>query len=218
MLLRLLYLVSRFVITAYTRVMLKMNVRWHEDLPKGPFLIAANHPSTTDAIFVHALSSELMSVMIHTKIFTIPVLGAYMRRMKQIPVIPGKGEQVIEEAAKRLKDGNPVVIFPEGHVTGHDAPRRVRLGVARLAMQSGVPVIPMGIYFPEKGCKRVSAMIDGKPDLITWYLRGPYAVTIGKPLRFHGDVNDFDATKSVAEKIMDQIRLLTQESRRRVIA
>jgi hypothetical protein len=76
----------------------------------------------------------------------------------------------------------------------------------------------MGIYFPEKGCRRVPTIIDGKPDLITWYLKGPYAITVGKALKFSGDVNDFSKTKSVAEKIMSQIRSLTDESQRRLTA
>ena len=91
MLSELLYKVGRIVIGSYARLMLKMDVHWHEAQPKGPVLYAANHPSTTDPIFIHLISEQPVSVMIHSKIFSIPVLGAYMRKMGQIEVIRGKG-------------------------------------------------------------------------------------------------------------------------------
>jgi hypothetical protein len=52
---------------------------------------------------------------------------------------------------------------------------------------------------------------------VTWYLRGPYAVTIGRPLQFSGDANDKPRVKQVAESIMEHIRSLALESRRRYL-
>ena len=80
MLSTLLYKAGRIIIGTYARLMLKMDVHWHEVLPQGPVLFAANHPSTTDPIFIHLITKQPMSVMINSKIFTIPVLGAYMRK------------------------------------------------------------------------------------------------------------------------------------------
>ena len=91
MLSELLYKAGRIVIGSYARMMLKLDVHWHDPLPEGPVLYAANHPSTTDPIFIHLISRQPISVMINSKIFTIPVLGAYMRKMRQIEVIRGQG-------------------------------------------------------------------------------------------------------------------------------
>jgi 1-acyl-sn-glycerol-3-phosphate acyltransferase len=88
--------------------------------------------------------------------------------------------------------------------------------VARLALSSGVPVVPVGIYLSDKGCHRIPATFDGEPDIVTWYLRGPYAITIGKPATYSGDANDKDLVKKVAENIMQSIRSLAMDSRRRV--
>jgi 1-acyl-sn-glycerol-3-phosphate acyltransferase len=108
-----------------------------------------------------------------------------------------------------------VAIFPEGLISPVDGFHSPRSGVARLALKSGVPVIPLGIYLSEKGCKRIPTVLEGEPDIVTWYLHGPYAVTIGKALHFSGDANDKSLVKSVAENVMENIRSLASESRKR---
>jgi 1-acyl-sn-glycerol-3-phosphate acyltransferase len=218
MLSKLLYVIGRSIITAYVRMMLKMDVRWHEKMPKGPVLYAANHPSTTDPIFIHTLTRKPMSIMINNKIFTIPFLGAYMKKMGHVRVIPGKGEEVLEEARRTLASGRSVVIFPEGLISPANGFHEPRSGVARLALQSGVPVVPLGIYLPEENCKRTAATFEGEPDLITWYLHGPYAITVGKALRFSGDADNRLQVKKIAENVMQHIRALVSESRQRVRA
>jgi 1-acyl-sn-glycerol-3-phosphate acyltransferase len=140
-----------------------------------------------------------------------------MRKMKQICVSPGKGEEVLEEARQTLENGRSVTIFPEGLISPAEGFHTPRSGVARLALKSGVPVVPLGIYLSEKGCKRIPTTLEGEPDIVTWYLRGPYAITIGKPLHFSGDANDKPLVLRTAENIMENIRNLAQESRRRVL-
>lgn len=115
MLTELLCKVGRIVIGSYARLMLKMDVHWHGGPPQGPVLYAA------------------------------PILGIYMRKMGQIEVIRGKGESnnVLQQAVRILASGRSVVIFPEGAISPVDGFAPVHSGVARLALQSGVPVIPM---------------------------------------------------------------------------
>jgi 1-acyl-sn-glycerol-3-phosphate acyltransferase len=216
MLFELLYRVGRAVIGSYARLMLKMDVHWHESLPEAPLLFAANHPSTTDPIFIHLISRQPMSVMIASKVFSIPVLGAYMRKMRQIEVVPGKGEQVLGRAKEALEAGRSVTIFPEGSVSPADGFAPVRSGVARLALGSGVPVVPIGIHLRGENCKRVLATLEGQPDIITWYLRGPYSITVGKPMQFQGDASDRPLVTAIAETIMERIRALALESKARM--
>jgi len=218
MLSKLLYEAGRIIIGTYARLMLKMDVHWQESLPQGPVLFAANHPSTTDPIYIHLITKQPMSVMINSKIFSIPVLGAYMRKMQQIEVIRGKGQsdRVLKQAVRALAAGRSVVIFPEGAISPANGFAPVRSGVARLALQSGVPVVPIGIHLHDENCKRVPTTLEGEPDTITWYLRGPYAITVGKPLHFQGDSDDRPLVKTIAENVMEQIRGLAGESKLRV--
>jgi 1-acyl-sn-glycerol-3-phosphate acyltransferase len=214
----LLYKVGRIIIGTYARLMLKMDVHWHDKLPEGPVLYAANHPSTTDPIFIHLISKQPMSVIINSKIFSIPVLGAYMRKMRQIEVIRGQGQsdKGLEQAVRILASGRSVVIFPEGAISPADGFLPVRSGVARLALQSGMPVVPIGIHLQDENCRCVPTILEDEPDVITWYLHGPYAITLGKPLRFQGDANDRPLVKTIAENVMEQIRVLARESKLRM--
>ena len=141
-----LYQASRILVQAYADLMLKLDVYWNETLPAGPVLFAANHPSTTAPILLHLISPRPMSVMITSKVFSIPVLGAFMRKMQQISVVAGQGEQVLEQARQTLQKGQSVAIFPEGLISPVDGFHAPRSGVARLALKSGVPVVPLGIY------------------------------------------------------------------------
>ncbi len=217
MLSEILYSVSRIMIKSYARLLLNMDIHWRSSLPAGPVLFAANHPSTTDPLLIHLISKKPMSVMIHSKVFSIPLLGAYMRIMEQICVNPGQGEKVLEQARQTLKAGRSVTIFPEGLISpaggGFNPPRS---GVGRLALSSGVPVIPIGIYLSDKGCHRIPTTFDGEPDIVTWYLHGPYAITIGKALHFRGDANDRDFVRKVTETIMQSIRALALDSQKRI--
>jgi 1-acyl-sn-glycerol-3-phosphate acyltransferase len=124
---------------------------------------------------------------------------------------------VLEQARQTLKAGRSVTIFPEGLISpaggGFNPPRS---GVGRLALSSGVPVIPIGIYLSDKGCHRIPTTFDGEPDIVTWYLHGPYAITIGKALHFRGDANDRDFVKKVTETIMQSIRALALDSQKRI--
>ncbi|MCS6993263.1 MAG: 1-acyl-sn-glycerol-3-phosphate acyltransferase [Anaerolineales bacterium] len=213
----LLYKAGEILIKSYARLMLEMDIRRKTELPDGPVLYAANHPSTTDPIFMHLISPHPLSVMITSKVFSIPVLGAYMRRMRQIAVVPGQGERVLEEARQTLAQGRSVMIFPEGLISPPGDFHAPRSGVARLALKAGVPVVPLGISLREENCKRVPTVLEGEPDVITWYLRGPYAVTIGKPLWFQGDADDRSLVRAIAETVMQHIRELAHESRERLI-
>ena len=122
------YKIGRNVIRAYARLMLKLDIQSHLQLPAGPVLFAANHPSTTDPIFIHLIAPRPISVMITAKVFSIPGLGAYMRRMQQIAVTPGQGEQVLETARQVLDAGRSVAIFPEGLISPVDGFHTPTLG------------------------------------------------------------------------------------------
>jgi 1-acyl-sn-glycerol-3-phosphate acyltransferase len=92
---------------------------------------------------------------------------------------------------------------------------RPHTGAARLALLTGVPVVPVGIYLPRERNWTVSATIDGRDTVGYWYLRGPYSVTVGDPLRFEGDVEDRDHVSSVTGSIMQHIVSLADQSEQR---
>jgi hypothetical protein len=87
--------------------------------------------------------------------------------------------------------------------------------VARLALSSGVPVIPVGIYLQRDRLQTLKSVVSGKAEYSNWYLHGPYAITMGEPTCYTGDAEDRDYVRNVAYLIMLKIMRLAAESQQR---
>jgi len=111
------------------------------------------------------------------------------------------------------------VIFPEGALSpleGGICPPHT--GVARLALITGAPVIPVGIHLQRERIHFRATTVDGKTEVARFYLHGPYAVTIGEPMRFEGNIEDREYVRVVSQRIMQRIVSLSAESARRMVA
>lgn len=213
---KLLYSSSRAAIRVYARLMLKLNVFWQAPLPAGPKLIVANHPSISDPFFLSLLSPQPIRILIIDNPFHVPVFGTYLRKSGHVPVVPGDGRTAFEEAHRLLEAGHSVALFPEGWVSPLEGGfHRPHTGAARLALLTGVPIIPIGIYLPRERNRVITANINGKHVVGYWYLRGPYSITVGRSLRFKGDVADRDYVVSISNRIMQRIITLAHQSERR---
>ena len=108
------------------------------------------------------------------------------------------------------------MIFPEGLISPLAGGfHKARTGVARLAIASGAPVFPVGIHLQKDRLHTLRSVVSGKEEISHWYLRGPYSVTVGAPMRFTGDINDHEHVKDSAHQIMVQIMKLAYESEQR---
>jgi 1-acyl-sn-glycerol-3-phosphate acyltransferase len=214
---KLLYWASRPVIGAYADTMLDMDIRRHAEMPPGPKIIAANHPSTTDPFFIACMVRQQSFILINDLLFKVPGLGPYLRKSGHIPVCCGRGQEAIDSALALLKQGRNVMIFPEGDLSpleGGFGPART--GVARLALASGAPVIPVGIHLVRERLRSYRSNVRGEIHYGRWYLRGPYNVTVGDPLDFQGDVEDRPLVRHVASTVMHHIIELARESEMRM--
>ncbi len=212
-----LYWVSRPVVGVYIEAMLRMNILRHTRLPKGAKIIAANHPSTTDPFFVAAVLRQQSYILINQVLFQVPLLGNYLRRSGHIPVVAGSGAAAIEAAVERLREGCTVMIFPEGQISPLDGGfHKAHTGVARLTLLSGAPVVPVGIHLQRERIQSIRSVVRGKEEIGHWYLRGPYHVTVGKPLHFRGDVEDRDQVRKISDLVMHHIIELARESENRM--
>jgi 1-acyl-sn-glycerol-3-phosphate acyltransferase len=137
-----------------------------------------------------------------------------------VPVIRDSGQAALDEGLRLLKAGRTVIIFPEGAISPLEGGcHKPHSGVmARLALTSGAPVIPVGIGLDRARVRPVKTEVDGVTEVGTWYLGGPYAMTVGEPLVFGGDVEDREAVRSVAEQIIGRIKQLARESSARLEA
>jgi 1-acyl-sn-glycerol-3-phosphate acyltransferase len=212
-----LYWFSRPVLGTYTGTMLKLDVHKHAQIPEGAKIIAANHPSTTDPFFVPAMLSQQSFILIKDILFQVPIFGEYLRRAGHIPVRVGKGPEAIQAALDYLASGYTIVIFPEGDLSPAEGGfLQARTGVARLALASGAPVIPVGIHLLRERIHPLRSTVNGQVEYSRWYLTGPYNLTFGAPLRYTGDVENRAHVRSVSDNIMHHIIELSHESENRL--
>jgi 1-acyl-sn-glycerol-3-phosphate acyltransferase len=211
------YSMGRMAVALYAEFALRMNISRHAPLPKGPKIIAANHPTTTDPVLITLVTSEPMHILITEMCFKVPVVGRFLRQAGHVPVVDGNGRAAFKQAVEVLKAGHTVVIFPEGALSpleGGVCPPHT--GVARLALIARAPVIPVGIHLERERIKFIETTVDDKTETARWYLRGPYAMTVGEPMWFEGHVEDRQYVHSVSERIMQRISGLSHESAQRI--
>ena len=212
------YILGRIMLVLYAALMLKLSIRRLGILPAGPKIYVSNHPSATDPFMIHIISHERMNVLITAKAFGVPVFGWFLRIIREIPVPLVQGSAALEDACQYIRDGKSVAIFIEGKISPLDGSfLPPRTGAARLALQTGVPVIPVGIFLRRELSICIKSKISGSLVQAYWCLRGPYAMTVGQPMQFAGDAEDRPHVRNVSEAIMQQIRLLAHESEHRTL-
>lgn len=113
---------------------------------KGAVLLAANHTSMVDVLFILAALRREAVAMAMAELWKSPLTRWLVEVLGQIPVVRGdseSGKQAMESATQALRDGALVGIFPEQKcvLPGESAPYRP--GVAVLSKRTGVPIIPV---------------------------------------------------------------------------
>ncbi len=212
-----LYSTGRSFLAAYVRLMLDVDIQRYAPLPEGPKILAANHPTTTDPFYILILLSEPVSVLVTAAAFDVPGFGAYLRAAGHLPAVRASGGATVEAVTRRIEAGRSVAIFPEGALSplagGFHRPHS---GVARVALRTGAPVIPVGIGVQRDRIRVTETNIEGGKTIGHFYASGPYAMTVGRSLTFEGDVQDRERVRAVAGHIMNHIRKLARESQRRI--
>ncbi len=119
---------------------------------EGPAILAFVHVSVLDgpclAAEVAWRRRRTVRFLVASEIFDVPVSGWFLRRYRQIPVRRGKSDAgALHEVIATIRRGAVAAIAPEGTV--NPAPgslQRIRSGIARIALPTGAPVIPVGIW------------------------------------------------------------------------
>ena len=187
-----------------------------EHVPEeGPVLVAANHISYFDPIahgYLILKRGRKPRFLAKSELFRNPVLGAFLRTARHIPVERGSGDRgPIEFGRKALHEGEVLVVYPESTVTTNPdfSPMKGKTGIARLALTADVPVVPMAVWG--------SAPIwqKGKRDL---KFGRPIWVKAGPPLDFSEDEEHRDdpgVVRRVTDSVMAEISLLVDDLRAR---
>jgi 1-acyl-sn-glycerol-3-phosphate acyltransferase len=123
----------------------------------------------------------------------------------------------MNEACSLLASGRSVGVFPEGTYSPQDGTfHDLHTGAARLALKTGAAVMPVGIHLICKKSFHFSIKVKGTPMAGYWYLYGPYVMTVGEPVYFHGDAENKEDIKAATQQMMAMIRALARESESRL--
>lgn len=210
------YQMGRSIVSMYARGIMRADIQYECPLPKGAKIIAANHPCTNDPAFVSLITREHVTILIKGNLFKLPLFGRSLRMAGHVPVIYGNGRAALEAGIKQLKAGRTVLIFPEGEISPDGGFNPAHTGVARLALATGAPVIPVGVSLNQKKVRLVLTQIEGEQETGAWYLKGPYALTVGRPLIFNGNPDDRSQTREVTGQIMQRITRLSHFGHQRL--
>lgn len=143
--------------------------------PEGGVLLCGNHTTASDPIFVvMALGHRQQTrVLAKAELMRIPVLGWILKLAGIISVDRGKADvRAIKEAMKALKNGERLLLFPEGSRVEEGTEREAQTGAAMLATRTGAPILP--IYIPrKKKWFRRTTLVFGEPYTPTFEGKKP---------------------------------------------
>lgn len=206
--------------------MLHGSVRtWDRDDGNSPVIYAANHPSTLDPFFVIGTLPQPARILISEYMYRIPLLGFILKQAGHIKVMDGNGHGAYVKAQQLLREGKSILIFPEGAVSPDPARiAPIRTGTVRLAIETGVPVVPLGISLNPEKIKKSTVRMGTHTETGCWYSNGMYGINFGRKIVFAGDINNRAQIREqclVLEDIMNrQINecswLMKQENLKRV--
>ncbi len=154
-------------------------------LPPGGLIVVANHTSIADGVFLALAGRQLgrpLRLLGTAGIIEAPVLGRVFRALGFIAV-DRKGPnpaEALRPAADALRAGEAIALYPEGRITRNDRfwPERAKTGAVRLAIETGVPIIPLASIGANRVVGRRRRLVS---LLIAMFRRPDVTMRLGTP-------------------------------------
>ena len=148
-----------------------------ENLPTGeksPAVLLVKHQSTWETLTMPAIMPHPLAYVFKKELLYIPFFGWAMARMDMIHIDRSQGKRafskVVEQGKRLMAQGTWVIMFPEGTRIPRGQKGEYKSGGTRLAIQAGVPVIPIAVTsakcWPRKAFIKTPGIVDisiGKP-------------------------------------------------------
>lgn len=175
----------------------------------GPFLLASNHTSYVDIALLLALLPMPFVFMSKKEVASWPFVGLFIRKAGHLTVDREHAQESVAATAKvarAVEEGESVLVFPEATFTAASGLRPFRLGVFKIAVETGTPVVPLAL----RGARR--ALRDGtvlpRP--------GPLHLWIGPPIAPDGE--GWRAVVQLRDRVAEAIAANCGEPRLDMIA
>jgi 1-acyl-sn-glycerol-3-phosphate acyltransferase len=156
---------ARKLMTGFLGLIHPMRVSGLEHVPTDrPVLFCANHSNAVDPLLVIcALGGTYVRVMAKKQLFSVPVVGAFIRNAGAFPVDRGNSDiSAVKTALQTLKEGKSVLLFPEGTRVKRLGTVRPKGGAAMIAIRTGVEMVPVYVG-RRKGLFRPVPIVFGAP-------------------------------------------------------
>lgn len=198
------WLMKRVLLGPLLKVVYRPWIRGAQNIPAtGPAILASNHQAVIDSFFLPLMLDREMVFIGKQEYFTGRgvkgrLVSGFMRGVGTIPVDRSGGrasEAAIATGLRRLREGGLFGIYPEGTRSPDGRLYRGKTGVARLALESGAPVIPVAMV----GTAIAQPIGRKIPKIMR------IGMVIGEPLdfsRYAGMENDRFILRSVTDEIM----------------
>ncbi|WP_336367680.1 MFS transporter [Marinobacter sp. C2H3] len=194
----------RFVIWVLSHTIYRVRHHNLDRIPEeGPVLLVCNHVSYMDALVIAGAVRRPVRFVMDYRIFATPVLGAFFRLARTIPIgprakVPDIYNAAFERIDEELAAGHVVCIFPEGKLTTDGEIDTFRTGVETILQRRPVPVVPLAL----KGLWGSVFSHCGGPALSHW------------PRRFWSRIHLLADTpvapeQATAASLEDKVRALT---------
>src|ERR1700709_2587030 len=142
--------VIRMALVVFRLFGFRFDVRGSEHVPlTGGAIICSNHVSYFDFTFLGlgaVPQHRLVRFMAKSAVFEHWFSGPFMRAMRHIPVDRKAGAAAFESAVRAMKDGEVVGVLPAPTISTSLTVKDLKAGAARMAFQSGVPIIPAAVW------------------------------------------------------------------------
>jgi len=201
------YWVIKAILTPLLRLGFRLRVEGLENVPRrGPVILAANHRSFMDSLFLPLVVPRRVTFVAKAEYFDDWRTAWFFRSVGQIPIRREGGtasEGALGAARQVLTGGGAFGIYPEGTRTRSGYMHRGHTGVARLALQTGAPLIPVGMVGTDE--------VQPTDRRIPRFGR-PVTIRFGRPVPVRpapGAGEDRLACRRLTDELMFEIRELS---------
>lgn len=201
---RLVYRTLHRVVGLIARGLIRVTVVGQENVPNtGGFILApGGHRSILDTPLAGLASPRVLRFMGAETYFKIPVLGSFLRAMGGFPVERAMTDRTALRLSEEvLRNGEPLVVFPEG--TRQEGPivQPLKEGAAFLACRASVPIVPVGLGGAERAMPKGARFI--RPSKVT--------IIIGDPIYPPERAEGARVKRSTVTAVSDQLHESLQE-------
>ena len=175
----------------------------------GAVIIASNHLSFSDSIFMPLVVPRNVTFLAKSEYFTSPGLAGFIKKLTfialgQVPIDRSGGkrsEAALLTGLRLLKEGHCIGIYPEGTRSPDGRLYKGRTGIARLAIESGAPIIPVAMFN--------TAEIQPTGQVVPKVRR--VEMVFGEPIYLDGDSTDQVLLRALTNQLMEKIAQLSKQ-------